>query len=30
MGHVFLSGLNGSKWVARPWKMMKEVVVQDL
>jgi hypothetical protein len=26
---VFLSGINSSKWVARTWKMMKEVVIQD-
>jgi hypothetical protein len=26
----FLSGMNGSKRVAGMWKMMKEVVVQDL
>jgi hypothetical protein len=27
---VFFSGINGSRGVARMWKMMKEVVIQDL
>jgi hypothetical protein len=27
---VFLSGINGSKRVARMWKMMKDLIVQDL
>jgi hypothetical protein len=27
---VLLNGINGSKRVARTWKMMKEVIVQDL
>jgi hypothetical protein len=29
-GQVFQSGINGSKRVARIWKMIKEVVTQDL
>jgi hypothetical protein len=29
-GQVFSSCVNGSKRVARTWKMMKEVVVQDV
>jgi hypothetical protein len=28
--HMFLSSINSSKRVARMWKMMKEVVIQDL
>jgi len=27
---VFLSGINGSKWVVKTLKMMKDVVVQNL
>jgi hypothetical protein len=27
---VFMSDINGSKMFARTWKMMREVIVQDL